>query len=211
LDPDVPEGAALKEWWDNGGADGQFKPLGNAMRQMGYLAIVNEQKLGINSADYFEFYGTLVEVPISPNRQIFYLGCPSATCKHRRVSGTDGDYSCQVCVSRVEKPVPQFAFQYKMADFSGSTFLGTLGDDSVGEALLGATAEQWAAKVGEFSDEQLRRIANMNHYREFKVKCRVKTDDYGGHSRRKFSTLSVTPIDYAEAAKFFASEIRHFH
>jgi hypothetical protein len=50
----------------------------------------------------------------------------------------------------------------------------------------------------------------VNRFKEFKVKCRVKSEEYNGDLRPKLSTITIAPINYAEAAKFFATEIGKF-
>jgi hypothetical protein len=39
---------------------------------------------------------------------------------------------------------------------------------------------------------------------------RVKADEYNGESRPKMTAVVVAPINYAEAAKFFATEINKY-
>jgi replication factor A1 len=215
LDPPVPEAAALRRWWDEGGSAAEFQPIapgGEMTSQMGYLAVVNEQKLGtkLNTSDYFAFYAVLEDVPVSNNRQLVYMACPNPNCKNKKLEGSDGDYTCRLCSAQIRNPRPRFAFSFKVADFSGSAFISGLGEDAVGQAVLGVTAQEWVDQLQTVDESRVQALATVNRFREYKIRCRVKADEYGGDVRPKLSTMTIAPLNYAEAAKFFAAEIEKF-
>jgi replication factor A1 len=215
LDPPVREAAELRRWWDEGGSTTEFQPVapgGEMTTQMGYLAVVNEQRLGTkpDKADYFMFYGMLQDVPVTNNRQLVYMACPDPNCKNKKLEGNEGDYTCRTCSKQIRNPRPRFAFSFKVADFSGSAFISGLGDDIVGQAVLGVTAQEWVDQLQGVEEQRVQVLATVNRFKEYKIKARVKADEYGGESRPKLSTITIAPIPYAEAAKFFAVEIEKF-
>jgi hypothetical protein len=179
---------------------------------MAYLSAVNERRLGTkkDTSDYFAFFGLVCEVLMGRGRLLYYNACPNAACKNRKVEENGGTMVCKACGAQVAVPRERFAFTFKAADFTGSGLVSALGDDSIGQPILGCGAKEWA-EITRIEDEEASKARiRAARFADFKVKVRVKSDEYNGGARPKLTAVVVTPINYAEAAKFFAVEINKY-
>ncbi|MFW9844340.1 MAG: OB-fold nucleic acid binding domain-containing protein, partial [Candidatus Thorarchaeota archaeon] len=120
-----------------------------------------------NEGRNVEICGIIVDM--GQNR-VYYEACP--TC-NKKLESVDGGYTCKSC-GKVEKPEPRMLYKITIDDGSGSiraTLFGT-----VGEKLLGMTAEEaqkLIAKSGK-EDEPIRASADRIRGRYISMYGRVK-------------------------------------
>jgi hypothetical protein len=85
-----------------------------------------------------------------------------------------------------------------------------IGDDSIGKPIIGCGAHEWAETTRNEDEEASRARIRAARFMDFKITVRVKADEYNGEVRSKLTAVAVRPINYAEAAKFFAAEINKY-
>jgi replication factor A1 len=206
----------LHQWWSGGGDQQLFESISTSGAEtsnvMAYLAAINERRLGTKKdvGDYFAFYGLVSDVMIGQGRLLYYNACPNTACKNRKVEENGGTMVCKTCGAQVSAPRERFAFTFRAADFTGSGLVSALGDDTIGQPILGYGAYEWAEATRNEDAEASKRRIKDSRFADFKIKVRVKADEYNGELRPKMTAVAVTPINYAEAAKFFAAEINKY-
>jgi replication factor A1 len=211
-----PKARELERWWANGGDQGRFESAStggvDGGNTWGYLAVINERRLGTkkDNSDYLTFFGQVNEVVITPGRLLYYNACPATGCKNRKVEENGGEMVCKTCGAKVTTARERFSFAFKAADFTGSGIITALGDDAIGQPILGYGAHEWAELTKKEDMEGCKRIVREGWFADFKIKVRVKADDYGGELRPKMTAVSVVRTNYADAAKFFAAEIQKY-
>jgi replication factor A1 len=214
-----PRARELEQWWASGGNQELFESAStggaDGGNTFGYLAVINERKLGTSKdlADYLTFYGQVNEIVIPSGRLLYYNSCPLPTCKNRKLGGSlvnGGSLVCKTCGAQVTNPRERFAFQFKAADFSGSGFISALGDDTIGQPILGWGAHDWAELTKNEDVEGCKNRVRERWFSDFRIKVRIRADDYGDDLRPKMMAVAVARTNYAEAAKFFAAEIQKY-
>jgi replication factor A1 len=205
----------LKDWWDGGGEHDDFRMLsggggGDFETPVLYLSAIDEFHYGSkkDARDFFTFYGILMEVYVS--RPLFYNACPNPKCKGKKLEDTGGNWLCRACSQQTKEPRERFLFQFRAADYSGAVAISAIGDDMIGEPLLGFSAHQWAVETRDLDEGGWKALIDPKKFSEFKFKVRVHADEYQQELRAKVTAINVTPINYAEAAKFFATEIQKY-
>jgi replication factor A1 len=209
------EAQELQHWWTTGGDQHLFQNLSTnceTVNSLSYLATVNERRLGTKKdiADFFTFYGLICDVLIRQGCLLYYNACPNPGCKNKKIDENNGMIICKICGQAVNIPRERFVFSFRAADFTGGGIINVLGDDTIGQSILGCTAREWAEATRNEEVEVMRKRFSDTRFVDFKIKVRVKGDEYNGNLRPKMIALMVTLINYAEAAKFLASEILKF-
>jgi hypothetical protein len=149
----------------------------------------------------------VTEVVFSPGRLLYYNACAGPACKNCKVEEHGGIMICKKCGNQVTTPKERFAFLFRAADFTGSGYISALGDDAIGQPIIGYGAHEWAELTRNEDMEGCQQRVRVGWFLEFRIKVRIKADDYGGDVRPKMTAFAVTKLNYAEAAKFFAGEI----
>jgi hypothetical protein len=210
VDPDIPESANLHQWWQQTGTSISFAEVmaeGDESPPVVHLRLIKDLNLGSKdtSADYVTVYCTLADV--SPDR-LTYAACPNPHCNGRHLLGDRGNYSCNRCKGPVPNPILKFALKFRVTDFSGSATMTAVEDDSIGKLILGVTPEEWQTRLEQSGTAAtIKELANVNVGREFKVKCRVKQESRTeGRSWTTLTAMTVEPVDYSEATRFFNEE-----
>jgi hypothetical protein len=94
-------------------------------------------------------------------------------------------------------------------DFSGSATLKADDDDRIGKVILGVTPQEWETQLAESdgTPAAIKRLANANVGKEFKVICKVhEQSEKGGRKSTNLIATWVEPIDYAATTRFFQEE-----
>lgn len=214
LDRSDSDAAVLYDWYDeNKDNVSTFEKIssgyggGDYASQMIYLDQINTNNLGRgDTPDSFCAYVSLKD--ISQGRNLYYLACPNPDCKNKGVSSEGDKFICNACKQIVESPVPRYAFSAVFGDFSGTAFFSILGDD--GKNILELTAEEWKDKTDGLEEVEKQKLVKPFLFKDFKLKARAKKETYNGEERVKMTVNSITEIDYADAAKFYAGEIDKF-
>lgn len=218
---DLPEVIKLQNWYAENSskaeqftfASGSGEGSTGGPTQMIYLSEINEKSLGTRTdqADYYMFYGYFSDLSVS--RNLYYNACPNPSCNNKGLQNQQdsNNFYCPRCQQHTTQPKPRFAFSFKSQDFSGSTYISALGDDSYGKTLFGYTAQEWANEISTLDEEKdKRKLIRTSFFNEFQFKCRIKAEEYNNESRPKSSVMNISPINYGEAAKFLAQEIKKF-
>jgi replication factor A1 len=210
-----PKARELERWWASGGDQELFESAsvgGDGGNTFGYLALINERRMGTSkeSADYLTFFGLVNEVVVSAGRLLYYNACPAPACKNRKVEENGGTMVCNTCGTQVTTPRERFAFQFKAADFTGSGFISALGEDAIGQPVIGYGAHEWAELTRNEDVETWKKRVMDHWFADVRIKVRVRTHEYGGDVRRKMTAIAISRTNYADAAKFFAAEIQKY-
>ncbi|EAX99058.1 hypothetical protein TVAG_433860 [Trichomonas vaginalis G3] len=214
VEPAIPETNAIRAWWNQTGQFtlGEMKSLSNGDVGMGgnsqtlHLSAIDEQGLGQNEkGDYFMAYVTLAE--LSSNKKFCYAACPNEDCKNKGLTpNEDGTYFCEKC-QQPKTPRWRWMFNTKISDFSGSLYASVIGNDQVGDLIFGKKVNELHDELADVKDEETMKFTMPLFFRNLKVRLNARLDNYGMESRIKVNIVGASEMNYAEAAKFFASEI----
>lgn len=216
LDSSNPEAARLLNWWEvNKENSSHFEQISSGNGQGDYnsrvvfLEEVNNMTVLNGKSEGFTFYGVLAEINVA--RNLYYLACPRPECKNKGVTQTEGagSYICPTCKAMVSEPVPRYAFSARLSDFTGAAYFSILGEEP-GTILVGCSAKDWKDETEGEEEKEKRAKILPRFFTQYKIKARAKTENYNNEERVKLYVNSLTEIDYAEAAKFYASEIRRY-
>ena len=211
--PNDPEAVALQSWYDSEGSHMEFHAgFGGSSEfttRMLYLKAVDDQGLGQSTekADWFTFYGMATKLNLE--RPVYYLACPNPDCRGKKVDEHEGEYICQKCQKQITEPLYRYNFSVVVADFTGRTYISVFGDEE-GKTIFGCSAAEWAQLTDGKTPEEKARLIADRQFCAYKIKCSVKLDTFRQPARQKFTARTITPIDYAEAAKFFEAEIEKY-
>lgn len=216
--PTFPEANEIQNWIIDSQSNDSFdfnkmvtvSNGGESTRSYIYLSQINDLELGTHEKpDYGIIFATLQDVML--NRKLYYAACPNPDCKYKGLTITnDQSYFCDRCQRIVESPVYRYMFSIKVQDFTGSTFMSFLGDDQIGSLFTGMTALEWHDETDALEENEVRQIVQQKFFMNLKLRCRIKTDQYGGKSSIKTNIFAAQSLDYAEGARFFANEINKY-
>ncbi|OHT09579.1 hypothetical protein TRFO_21458 [Tritrichomonas foetus] len=210
-----PEIYTIQSWIDSGVDFDKLETVSNGggdfHRQFIFLSQINE--LGLGTQPEKPDYGTayLVLSDIYVNRKLYYVACPNPDCKFKGLTLNNDSYFCNRCQKLYDTPAYRYNFSVKLNDFSGSVTMSILGDDQIGALFTGGkTAQEWHDETDDMEEAQIRQLVSPQFFMPLKVRCRMKTDTYGGMSTVKMNIFAASKVDFAEGAIFFANEINKF-
>ena len=100
INPDIPEAAKIRGWYDNVGCKEQATNIsarGNSTFAANWMSLadVAENNLGNNDrGDYFQMKATILHVK---SENAYYKACPSDNCNKKVVDMENGTYRCEKC------------------------------------------------------------------------------------------------------------------
>merc|ERR1719159_857775 len=217
VDPPVPEVAALKEWWENGGKTGKVTALSdksgaNDGQQVdsedGTIAelrsvqenCVGDKKIDFTTVAYLS--GCRTQDRDGAPRPITYDGCPQPGCQ-RKLSGN----YCQRCEKAADTPVARYILNgLVFEDHTGLIWSKTVGNDT-GMKLLRADPEEMKTLQPSNPDAFANKIQDALWQDLLQLKFRVKAEEYQGAVRGQNQVIQVTPAKYADCGKNALQEL----
>jgi replication factor A1 len=210
VDPQTPETAALKAWWENGGNTGKVTQLsdksggataGSEVEKMeGTLAelrnltenLVGDKKIDFTTTAYFS--GCRTTDKEGNPRPITYDACPET---RRKLSGN----YCQKCEKVYENPVASYILSgIVFEDPTGLVWSSAVGNESGVNLLKQDAAEM---KRLQYTDPETfaGKINDALWQDVLQVKFRVKVEEYQGAAKAKAQVIQCTPAKYVDCGK----------
>ena len=212
IDPTIPETMKLQNWWTNIGNNSTFQKNSTSEQTINHLSLIQEQQLGINEkVDYLTSYILLTDIPES-KKKFHYPACPNVECKNKGLTiNEDGTFTCSRCHQNTKDPSYKYNFLMKISDFSGSAYSNIVCNDSIGELVFGLKIKDLVTKVKDLDDSSIRSFVQPFFFKHFKIKNRIKTDNFQNEDRVKLTAVSCEKASFSEMAKFYASEINKLY
>ena len=222
VDPDRPEAAKLRAWYDNGGAQekadalsgnggiGARAPLicGNDLMESkmrdaivagpqrykfkGYISAVRERSKGVYPACSI----------------VLQEGGPRGprTCNKKVSAQDDGLYYCDRC-NQAAAPTWRFIMGFQVKDHTGNWWTSSF--DEIGQQLLGMTAQEVNDMGdGEDGDAQWANATKTLKEEERVFVLRVSEDNYNDEQRTRATIQAAKVLDYVQESNTLISQIR---
>jgi hypothetical protein len=190
LAPTTRRGLQLQQWWESGGKDLIFESLPDAVMP----ALPSDDSDWPSSLRFAEFYGVATCLSRKP-RRLPCGRCPTPGCGNFRLQPR-ADVEAVKCgkCGKTVKVGERFAFSFLAADFRSYQVFAVVGDESIEKALFGSPLEPG-------------RSPKFPTGSEFRIRTRQMDELAWAHD---FLAINVAPINYGEAARFFAGQITAF-
>lgn len=229
VQPDLPEAAALRQWWQTQGSTGAMASRSlsssggggagrmDAMVDRKTVASIKEDNLGMSDQfDWLSFKATVSFVKCDKEGGAWYPACFNAgePCRNRFkvTQTTDGQWYCDKCQGSYPKCVRRWIFSGVVEDDTSSTWVSFFNEQA--EALLGgATADDVYDKSygeGGYDQDAYESIFSRARFTEWIMKCKVKKELVNDEARVKTSVHSLLPVDYLKESKDMLAEIAKF-
>ncbi|KAJ2830657.1 Replication factor A protein 1 [Coemansia furcata] len=215
VNPDIPEAHALRGWYDaegrhmsfqsyrgtggsGGGGAGGIGSAENFEAQLKTMAQVGAENIG--ATDNVEFFNLKGTIAFIRSNNLAYPSCPGENCNKKVTEDlSSGQWRCEKCERSWPAPDYRYIFSFNVSDDTGQNWLQCFNE--VGELLLGATANEMMElqRVNEVAFGQ--KLADAT-FKEYKFRCKAKSETFNEVSRVRISATNAYPIDYvAETAR----------
>ncbi|KAJ2726640.1 Replication factor A protein 1 [Coemansia sp. Benny D115] len=205
INPDIPEAHALRGWYDSEGRNASFQSYGGSAgdggaasterfeSQLKTMAQVRDENLGGGEAtDYFYVKGTIVYIRTN---SIAYPACPGEGCNKKVTEDlSSGQWRCEKCERTYPAPEYRYIFSVNVTDETGQAWLQCFSE--VGEKVLGCSANQ-LVDLQNNNEAAFKEKISEATFKEYKFRCRAKTEVFNDVSRVRLSVMGIYPVDYA--------------
>lgn len=155
---------------------------------------------------YHSFCGMVIDISVI--RKLYYCACPNPHCRGKGLYSPEPDlYLCERCHQRVEHPRHRYAFSMVIADHTGSIRVSLLGNDILGEKIIGRKIDDWVQETKDLTDIQIRTLLCPVFFNFFKLKLRTKLDTFNAETRVKTSVFQGDRLSFGDAALQIANII----
>ena len=228
LNPDSPEAATLRSWYDAGGCAAPSTSLGGAAGNAGdgggagggmsrrndrfvsVAQVKDETAAGCPQVMWVSARGYITKLKPSNNeQQHLYPACPlpaegsaGRQCqkKLRQGEGVGGGWHCERHPdNHIPSPDWRYMIQAEVTDWSGPTlYVSAFGD--IGEQLFGCSSNALHAMMeGDYAGyDRLVRNVPMSL---FNFRFKVHGDEWQGQQRTKFTVVSLSKPQFGEESR----------
>ncbi|KAJ1809120.1 Replication factor A protein 1 [Coemansia sp. RSA 2599] len=210
VNPDIPDAHQLRGWYDAtgrslgfqsfgsmGGAGGETSERSDA--QLKTMAQVRDENLGGGAnADFFTLKGTIVYIRTN---NLSYPACPSEGCNRKVVEDSStGQWGCEKCARSYPAPEYRYIFSINVSDETGQAWLQCFSD--VGQLILGQSANTMKQYEMDMAmKSQFKKVVDDATFKEYKFRCKARTEQFNETSRVRISAVSAHPVDYVSETK----------
>jgi replication factor A1 len=215
LEPDIPETAALQQWWasSQGGKNITVKSLSSSGPGGGKMDSFQDRKdigdiknlnLGYNNekGDYLSFKAHISFLKKDKDGGAWYTACPNKEepCRNRCkvTQTTDGNWQCDRCHGTYPTCSHKWIFSGTVADDTSSTWVSFF-DEHATQLFGGASADD-AFSNFDNQDSYDGHFAKATHT-EWIFRCRVKNEIVNDEPRVKTQVVRMDRVDYAAESK----------
>ncbi|KAJ1645351.1 Replication factor A protein 1 [Coemansia asiatica] len=219
VNPDIPEAHQLRGWYDASGRSLGYQSFGSMGGSSGDMSERNDAQLktmaqvrvenlgGGANADYFTLKGTIVYIRTN---NLSYPACPSEGCNRKVVEDSStGQWGCEKCARSYPAPEYRYIFSINVSDETGQAWLQCFSE--VGQLILGQSAntmKQYEADPA--SSSQFKKVIDDATFKEYKFRCKARTEQFNETSRVRISVVSAYPVDYVSETKRLSKLIDSF-
>lgn len=212
INPDIPEAAELRGWWDSVGstqtgmaslsASAGGGPLSGERKTLG--AVVEEDVPRIGSEPRGIYFQTRATVNfVRTEGSIYYAACPET--KKKLSETAPGVWNCDATGKEyAEEQIDwRYLLSIKIADETGDQWVTAFNE---GEKLLGVSAKELNILQKTDPDAFTRYLASpLGKPYVFKVK--LSQSMYQGETRLRYSLLRAEPVDYRAECKLLLNNL----
>ncbi|KAJ2797867.1 Replication factor A protein 1, partial [Coemansia helicoidea] len=214
--PDIQEAHMLRGWYDSVGRTAAFQTFDGAGGMGGgaggaggqrqdeppkTMAQVRDENLGGSEerTDYFTVKGTIAFIRSS---SLAYPGCASGDCSKKVTENSSGQWWCEKCQREFAAPSYRYLFSVNVSDYTGQCWLQCFNE--TGLQLLGCSANE-AMELQRTDEAAFTKLIADATFKEFRFRCRARSERFNDNVRIRTSVVGMTPIDYvAEAQRLSA-------
>ena len=223
LNPDIPAAAALRGWYDGGGAAVPAQPRGTGGyaagggggrqdRLVNFAQIKEETAAGLPGGAMWVQCRAYITT-FKPNNEtgVLYPACPlladnaapggqARTCQKKlRYDSTSGSWFCEKHAQSVPAPDHRYMISALAADWSGpALWLSAFGD--VGDKLFGRNGAEMQ-RLFEHSYQEYERCVKGVPLTMLLFKLKISQDNYQDEARIKHSIVNVSRPSFAEESR----------
>ncbi|KAF3551527.1 hypothetical protein DY000_02000346 [Brassica cretica] len=215
VNPDIPEAAKLKSWYDSEGKETSMSAIGSGMspsanngsRSM-YSDRVCLSHFTTNPSlgeDKPVFFSTRAYISfIKPDQAMWYRACKS--CNKKVTEAMDSGYWCEGCQKKDEECSVRYIMAVKVSDSTGEAWFSAFNDEA--EKMIGCTADELnvlKSEEGEGNEFQtkLKEATWSSHL--FRVS--VSQQEYNSEKRQRITVRGVAPVDFAAETRLLLQDI----
>lgn len=193
---DVPEAIAVMSWYQSAGKDLVIAtPQRSAKRQL-----ISEIKDA--DVEYATIHASIMRLK---EEALMYPACPTEGCNKKVVPDADQNYHCDKCNQTFPACNYRYMLLVHVGDFTGQLWVSMF--DDAGKVLFGIEAPQLKELADENPQDHLSIVKGINA-REFVLRLRIKDDMYNGEVKKRYTCLSITPLDYEAETNRLLSAIQ---
>lgn len=212
INPDIPEAAELRGWWDSVGSTQTGMASLSASTGGGALtserktlgAVVEEDVPRVGSEPRGIYFQTRATVNfVRTEGSIYYAACPET--KKKLSETAPGVWNCDATGKEYadEEVDWRYLLSIKIADETGDQWVTAFNE---GEKLLGVSAKELNTLSKSDPDSFNRYLASpLGKPYVFKVK--LSQNMYQGETRLRYSLLRAEPVDYRAECKLLLSNL----
>lgn len=222
--PDNPDAYQLKGWFDNQGANENFKslkveagPNQNYIKNRKTILAAQEDNLGMNEKP--DFFNVKATISYFKTDNFSYPACSNVvqgnsltgqqqnTCNRKVLEQSDG-WRCEKCNITHPQPLYRYILNCSITDETGQLWT-TLFDQeatklfgmSAGD-LLNLKNKQDAGESTEFAE-----LMESITMKEFNFRLRARQDSYNGNVRIRYQTMSLFDVDFTAECEQLCQEL----
>jgi len=206
VEPEIPEVKEMKNWWVKNQKSLSITSLTQSRMGGGSgpaITLDEANLLGKNqdAPDYFSAIVTFTQLFVKPERNPWYNACPSEpdpitqkNCLKKVVEGSEGEgtWYCVSCAKHFNKYLPRYIMKAKVADHTGSLYVGIFDRDC--KTILSKTAAE-AEQLKEMDIEAYNNIFTEPVCKKYQARMRAKQETYNDEIRTRFDIVGLEEID----------------
>jgi len=215
---DYPEVMSMREWWENGGKNSEFKAVSAdatiRKRETTNFAIARREKKGMPpdgityeesqkfGGDWITVTGFINMIVLNQERAPWYLSEPEGKKKVTKLEGGGGyvthtgatiqDYNCR------------WLLRFKFADYTQSEWCSCF--DREGNQIMGQTAKEMES-LFKTDFPKAERVFRDRQFSEWTASILCKQDTYNDQTRVRYQVNGIQEVDYVKDTERMMSEI----
>jgi len=216
---EVQEVQAMKAWWQQNQNSLTITSL-TQTRTMGGSgpAITLDEASGLgqnaDTPDYFNANVIFTQLFVKPDRNPWYNACPSEpnpvtqkSCMKKVIEGSEGEgtWYCSGCAKNFNTYVPRYIMKAKVADHTGSLFVGLFDDRC--NSILSKTAVE-AEQLKETDLAAYNNLFTEPVCKRYRARIRAKQESYNDEIRTRFDVVGLEELNCKEDMSNMYKEIQ---
>ncbi|CAN0442236.1 unnamed protein product, partial [Ectocarpus sp. 12 AP-2014] len=208
-DPDVPETADLRAWFDaagggssfksvtvrNGGGGGSDEVAKKDISQRYTLQSITDGNLGNGEKpDWAVVKATISFIKLDGERLPWYTACPKEGCNKKVTETMEGAWQCEKCNQTHPECQRRYMLNMQISDKTGKAWVTAFNDQAV-ELLDNRTADELFQMKEEGNDAELEEVFSEACFKTYMLTLRVKTDMYNDETRSRKTLQRMAPVD----------------
>lgn len=208
IDPDMPQTAELRQWFDAGGAAGQVQSLSSSgggggantppkpAAERHILAALKQ--LGLGKGEKRDYVDIKARIGFINSEKMWYEACPEEGNNKKVVKDASDSYFCEATGKHYNTKQNRYILRARIADWSDSSYV-TIFDD-VAKALFGGVTADEMELMKDNEEAKFAQVLDAALFNEYSARLAVKEEEYGGEQRLKCSVMDFKPVDYVAEA-----------